>query len=347
MARDFYEVLGVKRDSSEKDIRSAYRKLARKHHPDVNPGDAKSEATFKEINAAYEVLKDPEKRKKYDKYGDRWEMADQIEEMQRQRGAGDFFRQAGGARRTSTDGIDFEEFDLGGSDLGDLFGGIFGRGRGGRQAQARPRKGDDLEHPVEITLEEAFSGTTRLIQMQVPETCMTCSGTGRLAEQPCPTCEGLGSLIKTKRLEVKVPAGVDTGQRVRIAGQGHPGSGGGQQGDMILLVTVQPHARFERKGADVYVDVAVPYLDAILGGEVQVPTLKGTRLQLKVPAGTQNGRQIRLAGQGMPRGGGAAGDLYARVRVQLPTVLSERERQLFEELRAIGSGSTATAGSAV
>jgi DnaJ-class molecular chaperone len=346
MARDYYDVLGVKRDASEKDIRSAYRKLARRHHPDVNPGDKQSEERFKEINAAYEVLKDPDKRKKYDKYGDRWEMADQIEEMQRQRSAGDWFRTAGSGRRTTTgEGIDFEDLDLGGSDFSDILGGIFGRGRG-RQTAPRARKGEDLEHPIEITLEEAFNGTSRLIQLQVPETCTTCGGTGRVAGEVCPTCEGLGSIIRSKRLEVKVPQGVDTGSRVRIAGQGNPGFGGGAAGDMILLITVQPHDRFERKGADLYIDVPVPLTDAVLGGEVEVPTLKGTKLKLTVPANTQNGQSIRLRGQGMPRTGGGAGDLFARVKVVLPVTLSERERALFEELRAIRSGSPAAAGSA-
>ena len=345
MAQDYYAVLGVKRDASEKEIRSAYRKLARKYHPDVNPGDKSAEVRFKEINAANEVLSDPEKRKKYDKYGDRWEMADQIEEAQRRAGAGagDWFRTSGTRTRTSTgETIDFEDLNLGG-DFADILGGLF-RGRG-RQTQAPPRarKGDDLEHPIEITLEEAYAGTTRVIQLQVPETCATCDGTGRLAGQPCPTCEGLGSTIRMKRLEVKVPPGVDTGSRVRIAGQGHPGVGG-PSGDMILLVTVRPHDRFERKGADLSVDVPVPLTDAVLGGEVEVPTPKGTKLHLKVPPGTQNGRSIRLAGQGMPRAGGN-GDLYACVKVVLPTTLSERERQLFEELRAIRSGSGATAGS--
>ena len=342
MAQDYYSVLGVKRDAPDKEIRSAYRKLARKHHPDVNPGDKKAEATFKEINAAYEVLKDPEKRKKYDKYGDRWEMADQIEEAQRQRGTHDFFRGAGGRRRTTTaDGVEFEEFDLGGADLGDLFGGIFG-GRG-RTRTPVARKGENVEHPVEITLEEAYSGATRMIQMQYPETCTTCQGTGKLGDQRCPACDGLGSIIKTKNLEVKVPPGQDTGARVRMAGQGNPGINGGPSGDLILLVTVRPHPRFERKGADLYVDVPVPLADAVLGGEVEVPTLKGTRLHLKIPAGTQNGRSIRLAGQGMPRRDGH-GDLYARVNVRLPESLSPREKELFEELRAIRSGSGAPAG---
>jgi molecular chaperone DnaJ len=343
MARDYYDVLGVKRDVSEKDLRSAYRKLARKHHPDVNPGDKQAEATFKEVNAAFEVLKDPEKRKKYDKYGDRWEMADQIEEMQRQRGGFNPFPGGVGRRTTTADGINLDDLNLDG-DLGDIFGGIFNRGRG-RQAQPRPRKGENLEHPVEVTLEEAFNGTTRLIQLQIPETCETCQGTGKLVNETCPTCDGLGSLIKAKRLEVKVPAGVDTGSRVRIAGQGNPGYAGGPAGDMVLLVTVRPHDRFERKGADLYVDVPVALYDAILGGEAGVPTLKGTTLQLKIPAGTQNGRQIKLTGQGMPRmGGGAPGDLYARVKAVLPQALNDRERQLFEELREIRTGAGAAAG---
>lgn len=342
MARDFYAVLGVKRDASDKDIRGAYRKLARKHHPDVNPGDRKAEETFKEINAAYDVLKDPETRAKYDKYGDRWEMADQIEEMQRQRAAqGGFYSTTGRGNGPLDGGLD--DLNIGGSDFSDILGGLFRRS-GGRPTQARARRGEDLEHPIEVTLEEAFTGTSRVIQLQVPETCTTCEGTGRLAGVTCPTCQGVGSTIRAKRLEVKVPPGVDTGSRVRVAGQGHPGSGAAN-GDMILLVTVRPHDRFERKGADLWVDVPVPLTDAVLGGEVSVPTLKGTRLALRIPGGTQNGRAIRLAGQGMPRAGGA-GDLYARVKVVLPTTLSDRERQLFEELRALQGGSAEPAGSA-
>jgi len=336
MAQDLYGVLGVKRDATDKEIRSAYRKLARKYHPDVNPGDTSAGERFKEINAAHDVLKDADKRKKYNTYGDRWEMADQIEEMQRQRGTGDWFR-TGGGRPQTADGANLD--DLGGGDLGEIFGNIFG-GRTTRRAQPRARKGEDLEHPVEITLEEAANGASRMIALQVPETCPTCEGTGRLAGQACPTCEGIGSTIKTKRLEVKVPVGVDTGSRVKIGGQGNPGYGGAAAGDMILLVTVRPHERFERKGADLYVDVPVALTDAVLGGEVAVPTLKGTRLQLKIPPCTQNGRSIRLGGQGMPRMGkdAARGDLYARVKVVLPAELSERERALFEELRAIREG---------
>jgi DnaJ-class molecular chaperone len=342
--KNYYEVLGVKRDATEKEIRSAYRRLARKYHPDVNPGDKAAEAQFKDINAAYEVLKDADKRKKYDKYGDRWEMADQIEEAQRRASAGDFFRGARTRTSTTTDsgpaGTPFD-FDVGG-DFSDILGGLF-RGRG--RPAARKAKGDDLEHPVEVTLEEAYQGASRMVQLQVPETCTVCNGTGKVANAPCITCDGLGSLIKTSRLEVKIPPGVDTGSKVRIGGKGHPGIGGGPPGDMILQVTVRPHERFERKGSDVYVEVPVPLLDAILGGEVAVPTPKGTTLHLKVPEGTQNGRQFRLGGQGMPQLGSAEkkGDLYAKVRVVLPTSLSARERELFQELKQARTGAAAGA----
>ncbi len=335
---DYYAVLGVKRDAGEKDIRSAYRKLARKHHPDVNPGDKASESRFKELNAAYEVLKDPEKRKKYDKYGDKWEYADQLEEQQRRAGSHDYFRRAGGAPAdgAGAGGFDFGDADLG-NDLGDILGGLF-RGRG-RTTTARRAQGENLEHSVEVTLEEAFNGTTRMIQLQVPEMCTVCGGTGKVAGAICHTCEGLGSLIKANRLEVKIPAGVDSGSRVRVAGKGHPGIGGGGSGDMILIVTVRPHDRFERKGDDLYVEAPALLADLALGGEIEVPTLRGTKLHLKVPEGTQNGRQFRLAGQGMPRLGGAGkGDLYAKVRAILPVTLSTRERELFEELRRIQSG---------
>lgn len=335
--KDFYQVLGVKRDATEKEIRSAYRKLARQHHPDVNPGDKAAEDRFKEINAAYEVLKDTDKRKKYDKYGDRWEMADQIEEAQRRTSAGDFFRRTGTANG-GTGGGSFDFGDLGGG-FDDILGGLF-RGRG--RTPVRPLRGEDLEHPTEITLEEAFTGATRLIQLQVPETCTYCNGTGKLAGQPCATCEGLGSIIKTSRLEVKIPPGVDTGSKVRVAGKGNPGQAGGAPGDMMLVVTVRPNEQFERKGADLYVDVPVPVEDMVLGGEAMVPTPKGTRLALKIPAGTQNGRTIRLGGQGMPKlGSDSRGDLFARIKAVLPTELSPRERELFEELRRVRGGARA------
>src|SRR5579875_1545232 len=264
--QDLYQVLGVKRDASEKEIRSAYRRLARKYHPDVNPGDKSAEEKFKEINAAHEVLSDPEKRKKYDKYGDKWEYADQIEEMQRQQSAGDFFHRA----QTNRSGGDFH-YDTD-DDFGDLFGNIF---RQRPRRQPAKRTGEDIDYPLDVTLEEAANGTTRTLSMQVPETCPTCGGTGQVAGATCHVCQGLGSKIETKRIEVKIPAGVQEGSRVRVAGKGQPGIGGGPNGDLYLIPSVRPHDRFERKGDDLYEDVSVPLTDAVLGGEVEVPTMRG------------------------------------------------------------------------
>lgn len=324
--KDLYEILGIKRGASEKEIRSAYRKLARKYHPDVNPGDKAAEERFKEINNAHEILSDPEKRKKYDKYGDKWEYADQIEEMQRKQSAGDFFRRS--QRGYSSGDYDFETD----TDFGDVFGNLF---RQRARRQPAKRKGEDIDYPLEATLEEAANGTTRTLQMQVPETCTVCGGTGQVAGATCHVCQGLGSKIELKRLEVKIPAGVQEGSRVRIAGKGQPGINGGANGDLYLIISLRPHDRFERKGDDLYEEVAVPLTDAVLGGEVEVPTMRG-RVMLNIPPGTQNGRTFRLAGLGMPHlNGSGKGDLYAKVKVVLPTRLSEREKTLFEELRGL------------
>lgn len=337
--RDLYEVLGVKRTASEKELRSAYRKLARKYHPDVNPGDKQAEAKFKEINNAYEVLSDAEKRKKYDKYGEKWEYADQIEEMQRKQSAGDFFRRAGQTAGTGTAGQPGGGFDFDIGDLGDLFGGAF---RGRTRRQPAKRKGDDIEYPMSVSFEEAASGATRTLQLQTPEPCSVCGGTGQVAGATCYKCEGLGSTIETKRLEVKIPAGVQQGSRVRIAGKGQPGIGGGPNGDLFLIISLQPSERFERKGDDLYEEVPVPLVDAMLGGEVEVPTIKG-RVWLTIPAQTQNGRTFRLAGQGMPHlNGTGKGDLYAKVRVVLPSSLSSREKEIFEELRGLRKAAAGT-----
>ncbi len=316
MARSFYEILGVPRSASAAEVRSAYRKLARRYHPDVNPNNKASEARFREIQAAYDVLGDEETRRRYDTYGDRWEQAEQIEEMQRQRASAGFGEPGGFS------------FDGGFGDLGSAFGGLFGGGPRG------PRRGQDTEAPIEITLDEAFAGATRTVTLQSAGPCGLCGGAGGLNGARCHSCGGAGQTLRPRRLEVKAPPGVRTGSRVRIAGEGRPGSEGGPPGDLYLLVTVRPHERFERSGDDLTIEVAVPYLDAVLGGEVEVPALSG-RVLLTIPPLTQNGRRFRLGGKGMPVPGQRErrGDLVARVSVTLPERLSERERGLFEELR--------------
>ncbi len=325
--KNLYEVLGVPRSAPEKDVRSAYRKLARKYHPDVTPNDKAAEARFKEVTAAFEILSDGDKRKKYDKYGDRWEYADQIEEAQKRQSAGGWARH----------GPDGSTLGAESGDLGSIFESLF-RGASGRRGQPLNRRGQDVETPVEVSLEEAFHGTARTLQLQSAESCRTCGGQGEVAGAICHTCDGAGQVVRPRRLEVRVPAGVKTGSRVRVAGEGRPGSGNAAAGDLYLVVTVLPHSRFERKGDDLYLDVTVPYTDAVLGGEAEVQTLDG-RVALRIPEVTQNGRQIRLAGKGMPvLGKDSKGDLYARVRVQLPEHLNSEERAHFEELRGLHSG---------
>jgi DnaJ-class molecular chaperone len=286
--KDYYNILGVSRSASEAEIKQAYRKLARQHHPDVNPGDKSAEERFKQINEAYEVLSDQEKRRKYDKYGDQWQYADQFEKARQQQGWN--FSQ-GGQR------VYFSE-----EDVGSIFDDLF-RSFGTRAGRHQPRKGRDIEFPLEITLEEAYSGTTRTLNM----------------------ADG-------KRLEVKIPAGVKDGSRVRISGKGAEGYGG-VKGDLYLVTSVRPHRTFRRHGDDLYVDVSVPLAVAVLGGEVKVNTLKGSKLSLKIPAETQNGRSFRLKGQGMPHlGNSTRGDLLARVKVVLPTKLTDEEKELFQKL---------------
>ena len=302
--RDYYELLGVSRKATDKEIRAAYRKLARQYHPDLNPGNKTAESKFKEIQAAYEVLSDPDKRSKYDQFGHAWERGGQP-------GPGDV--RSGWRTQTQQQDVPFDFGDLGGAeggDIGDILRGVFG-GRGGRPGtQTRTRRGRDLEQPMEISLEEAYQGTTRVLEITSP------SG------QP-------------RRIEVKIPSGVRDGSRVRVAGEGSPGIGGGPKGDLYLLISLRPHPVFERKGDDIYADVSVPLTVALLGGEVQVTTLKG-RVALKIPAESQNARLIRLGGMGMPRlVGPGRGDMFARLRVVLPSGLTPRERELVEEFRQL------------
>jgi len=315
--KDYYKILGVDRNASEKEIKKAYRRLARKYHPDVNPGDKQAEERFKEINEAHEVLTDPEKRRKYDQFGSNWQQWESSG-----RPPEDFWRQYGGARaqpdgqRVYTEYVDLNDLFGGGGagasgagGFSDFFEALFGgmRGTGSRtQTRQRTIKGQDIEQPVEVTLQEAMQGSTRLLQ------------------------------LGNRRLEVKIPPGVDNGSRIRIAGEGAPGFGGGPNGDLYLVVSVRPYPNFTRDGDDLRTTVPVDLYTAILGGEAKVQTPTGN-LMLKIPPGTQNGQTIRLRGQGMPRlkAPDQRGDLYAEVRVILPEKLSEQEKELFRKLASL------------
>ncbi len=317
-SKDYYALLGVKRNATEEEIKQAYRKLARKHHPDVNPGDKQAEAKFKEINEAFEVLSDKEKRQKYDQYGENWQYAEQ-------------FARAGAHPpfgREGTRTYRFEGFD--GGDFESVFADLFQ----GAARRPRARFNLDIESPVEVTLEEAYQGTSRIMSVPVEEVCPTCGGSGRVGNARCPTCQGEGTVRRTKRLEVKIPAGVKEGSRVRIAGEGRMDYNGAR-GDLYLVVSVQPHPVFERKDDDLLVKIQVPLTVAVLGGETEVPTPRG-KLMLKIPSETQNGRVFRLAGQGMPHlGESGRGDLLATVNIVLPTRLTPEEKKLFEELQRL------------
>jgi molecular chaperone DnaJ len=354
--RDYYEILGVKRDSSDKEIRAAFRRLARKYHPDVNPKDKGSEAKFKEVNEAYEVLSDPKLRRQYDRFGhlgDGWRRAQEAP--------------PGGGFRYQTTG----DFDAGGDrNFGDIFDMFFGGQGGARTAQqAGPARGMDAEAEVEVTLEEAFKGTSRDISLAVPEVCSACGGTGaasggsqtcpecrgqgggglfglggcsrcggtgQVVRTPCQGCGGRGQSQRTRRLSVKIPAGVRTGSRVRVGGQGGAGGRGQPAGDLYLNVRVRPDERFTRKGDDLHTEVPISFPEAALGAEVDVPTMKG-KVKMTVPPGTSSGQTLRLTGLGIPhlRGGGS-GDEYVKIKIAVPKNPSKEERELIQRLAAMG-----------
>ena len=323
--KDYYQTLGVAKTASDKELKQAYRKLARKHHPDVNPGDKSAEARFKEINEAYEVLGDPEKRRKYDELGANWRMYEQAQQQGQGFPGGSPFGGAGsGAWNINTGGsgggyrtmTEEEMHDLFGNEdpFSDFFKTFFGGGgatrEGGRARQGRaPRtqKGRDIEHEVELTLEEAYHGATRRISIKQ-------GGHAR-------------------SVDVRIPVGVKDGSRVRAAGEGEAGANGGASGDLYLRVRIKPHPVFERKGTDLHAKVAVPATTAVLGGEAQVPTITGS-VRLKIPETTQSGQVFRLKGHGMPSVGKPddRGDLYATVEIQLPRSLTKEQREHYEAL---------------
>ena len=344
--RDFYEVLGVAKSADEKEIKRAYKRLAMKYHPDRNQGDKESEAKFKEIKEAYEILNDAQKRAAYDQYGHA-----AFEQ-------GGFGGQGGGGFG-------------GGADFGDIFGDVFGDIFGGGRRQQRAARGSDLQYNMELTLEEAVRGVSKEIRIPTletcdkchgsgakegtsAETCSTCHGAGQVhlrqgfftVQQACPTCHGRGKIIKEpcskchgdgrveryKTLSVKIPAGVDTGDRIRLSGEGEAGEHGAPSGDLYVQVHVRQHNIFERDGNDLYCEVPINFAIAALGGEIEVPTLDG-RVKLKIPAETQTGKMFRMKGKGVKSvRSSAIGDLMCRVVVETPVKLNEKQKELMQQL---------------
>ena len=355
---DYYEILGVGRTADEKELKSAFRKLAMKYHPDKNPGDAESEKKFKELNEAYETLKDPQKRAAYDRFGHA------AFEQGGMGGGGGF---GGGAGAGGFSDI-FE----------DIFGEMMGGNRGGRQRASGGReRGADLRYNMEITLEESYSGKTAQIRVPTsitcdlctgtgakpgtkPTTCGTCQGTGRVRaaqgffsiERTCPTCHGRGQTIsdpctkchghgrvtEERSLSVSIPSGIDDGTRIRLQGEGEAGLRGGPAGDLYIFLSVKPHEFFQRDGSDLYCSVPISMTTAALGGTFDVVTLDGTKSRVTVPEGTQTGRQFRLKGKGMPVLRSAqTGDLYVQIRIETPQKLTKRQRELLQEFDEISS----------
>ncbi len=319
VAKDYYKILGVNKNATAKEIKQAYRSLARKYHPDINPGDKTLEQKFKVINEAYEVLSDNGKRQKYDRFGDQWQYADQFPRAEEENNMW-----SDGNRQKA---YQFNNYD-------DLFSDLFGNLKTDFQAAGHPQHGQDIYSPIELTLEEAYREQTRTIQLQEQILCTACRGTGKVSKRRCGICHGSGRTENLKRLEVKIPAGVKDGSKIRIAQQGQVSHSTGLKGDLYLTIRIKSHRFLERKGDDLYTEISVPLTTAVLGGEVEIPGLNGN-LVLKIPKETQNSKVFHLAGKGMPHLGTARyGSLFAKVKVILPTELTNDEIQLFERLRS-------------
>jgi molecular chaperone DnaJ len=345
-----YESLGVPKTATADEIKKAYRKLVRQYHPDKNPGDAAAEARFKEVQAAYDVLSDPEKREQYDRLGST--------------------NGRPGAGRATT--VDFGDFDL-----GDLFGGLFGRGGGGQPQQQRGQRGDDVEVDVRISFEDSLRGLQTTVPVELELACHTCHGTGAAPgtaptrcpqcngsgvvatsqglfalQQPCPRCRGMGTIVetpcttcrgsgrerRTKRFTVRIPAGVKDGTKIKLKGKGEAGYGGAPAGDLYVVTRVEPSKLYERRGDDLVLEVPVTFDEAALGATVEIPTPDG-RVSLKVPSGSADGKLLRVKGRGAPKlKGGGRGDLLARVRLQVPSKVSKAQR---EALQSFAKATTA------
>jgi molecular chaperone DnaJ len=308
--KDYYEILGVPRSANEKELKAAYRKLARKYHPDVNPGDKSAEEKFKEVSGAFAVLSDSDKRAKYD------------------RGGHDAFEPGFDPFQGTT--IDFQDLGLGNlSDIFELFGGG-GRRRGGPRRAAR---GEDLQFEMSLPFSDAIHGTTVEVSITRATTCMPCGGRGQVGSGgACRACRGGGRVSVTEKVKTRIPAGIDDGERVRIPGKGNDGVGGGPAGDAYVNIRVEPHPMFRREGDDLVCEVPVGVVKATLGGDLDVPTLEG-RAVIKIPAGTRGGQRFRLKGRGVAaRAGHPTGHLYAVVQIVTPRDLDAQSRALFEQL---------------
>lgn len=321
--KDYYETLGVPSTATEDEIRKRFRHLAREHHPDVNPGDKSAEGRFKEINEAYEVLSDPAKRKKYDQFGADWKTASQA-------GPHPSWQNGPAGSR------DFSEaFADGatGSEFSDFFENLFGSQHSGRRGRPFSMRGEDINAELLLTLEEAHRGGTRTLSLTVHEPCPDCGGTGVMDGKTCPTCRGAGVVPRTKSLEVKIPAGIRENSVIRLAGQGEPGPTGGSPGDLYLHVTLQPHSLLELIGEDdIQVEVPVAPWEAVLGANVVVPTLD-SRIEMKIPPGTQAGGRLRLKGQGLNKRNGGRGDEYVKVKIVVPPKPTAKKSYLRRWLR--------------
>ncbi len=356
--QDYYETLGVSRQASAGDIKSAFRKLAMKHHPDRNPGDKAAEQRFKELNEAHEVLKDEQKRAAYDQYGHA------------------AFQNGGG--RPGAGGAGFGDF----GSFADVFDDLFGDFMGGSRGRGSQNRGADLRYNMEISLEEAFAGKQAQIKVPttvrcdtcdatgsaegsapgtcpgcrgagrvraqqgfftVERTCPTCGGHGRVITDPCSACSGSGRVHREKTLSVKIPNGVEDGTRIRLSGEGEAGTRGGTPGDLYIFVSVAPHRMFERDGANIQCRVPIPLSTAALGGQIEVPTIDGNRARLQVPEGTQTGHRFRLRGKGMTElNGSGRGDMFAELTVETPVNLTKRQKDLLREFEEEGGGSNGT-----
>ena len=357
---DYYKTLGVDKGANADEIKKAYRKMAMKYHPDQNKDNKEAEAKFKEVNAAYDVLKDEQKRAAYDQFGET---------------AFDGSMGGGGGRGGNPFGGGFEGFQggFGGAYFSDIFEDMFGGGFGGGQRRSSgAMRGADLQYAMDITLEDAYNGKQETITVPIngtcdtckgtgaeegkkAETCSTCNGAGRVRAQqgfftiertcstcngdgkvikdPCKTCSGAGRVRREKTLKVNIPKGIDGGRRIRLSGEGEAGVRGGPSGDLYILVGVKPHKFFKRDGANLHCRVPIPMTTAALGGEIEVPNIDGKRSKVKIPNGTQTGQQFRLRGKGMPViNSSTAGDLYIEIFVETPVNLSKKQKEVFEKL---------------